>query len=158
VPVCADGGLRFSGDITIALGAGASSVMMGSMLAGTDEAPGEVVFKDGRSWKEYRGMGSLSAMEASRSSRERYSQKDTGKTEIIPEGIEGRVPYKGKVSLVITQYVGGLKRGMGYVGAATINNLKEKADFIRLSAAGQAESHPHDVEITREAPNYSVRK
>jgi len=158
VPVCADGGLRFSGDITIAIGAGANSVMMGNMLAGTDEAPGQVVFKDGRSWKEYRGMGSLGAMEASQSSRERYSQKDTGKTEIIPEGIEGRVPYKGKVELVIIQYVGGLKRGMGYVGAATIKELREKADFIRLSSAGQAESHPHDVEITREAPNYSVKK
>ncbi|MBN2052890.1 IMP dehydrogenase [Candidatus Woesearchaeota archaeon] len=156
VPICADGGLRFSGDITLAIGAGASSVMMGSLLAGTDEAPGDVVFKDGRSWKEFRGMGSLGAMEKSKAARERYGQTETGKSELIPEGVEALTPYKGALGLVVKQYVGGLKRGMGYVGAADIEELRAKADFIRLTNAGQSESHPHDVEILREAPNYSV--
>lgn len=154
IPVCADGGLRYSGDITIAIGAGAHSVMMGSMLAGIDESPGEIVFFNGRQWKEYRGMGSLAAMESSKGSRERYSQTDAEK--LVPEGIEGRIPYKGPLKEVIYQYIGGLRSGMGYVGAANINELIEKADFSIHSSEGQKESHPHDVIITKEASNYSI--
>jgi IMP dehydrogenase len=152
VPVCADGGLKHSGDIPIAIGAGANSVMMGSMFAGLRESPGEMVFFNGRQWKAYRGMGSLGAMEESASSRERYRQ---GKGDLVPEGVEGLVPYKGQLKNVIFQYIGGLKRGMGYVGAANIEELRQKANFHRISHAGQTESHPHDVEITKEAPNYS---
>ena len=154
VPINADGGLRYSGDIPIAIGTGAHSVMMGNMLAGTDEAPGEVIILDGRKWKSYRGMGSLSAMEESRAARERYYQSDTGKSQLVPEGVEGLVPYKGKVSDIIFQYIGGLKRGMGYVGASTIEELREKADFRRITNSGQQESHPHNIRITKEAPNY----
>jgi IMP dehydrogenase len=156
IPICADGGLQYSGDIPIAIGAGADNVMMGSMLAGTLESPGDIVFKDGRQWKNYRGMGSIGAME-SRGSRERYNQSKTGKKELIPEGIEGLVPYKGELKDVIFQYVGGLKRGMGYVGAANIQELKAKADFRRITSAGVTESHPHDILITRESPNYQPR-
>ncbi|MCH7568234.1 MAG: IMP dehydrogenase [Nanoarchaeota archaeon] len=155
IPICADGGLRFSGDITIAIGAGAHCIMLGSMLAGIEESPGEIVFWEGRQWKNYRGMGSIGAMQEHKGSRERYGQKDAGKEELIPEGVEGLVPYKGKLKDVIFQYVGGLKNGMGYVGASTINELREKADFMRLSVPGQAESHPHHVKITKESPNYS---
>lgn len=154
IPICADGGLRDSGDIPIAIGAGAHSVMMGGMLAGTEEAPGEIVFLQGRQWKNYRGMGSLSAMEESKSSRERYLQGEGGKDQIIPEGVEGLVLYKGKLDEVIFQYVGGLRRGMGYVGAASIKELRKKGDFDRITAAGFSESHPHDIKITKETPNY----
>ncbi len=156
IPVCADGGLRYSGDIPIAIGAGASSVMMGGMLSGTKEAPGEVIFRNGRQWKLYRGMGSIGAMEEHRGSRERYGQVSTGKKELIAEGVEGLKPYKGELADVIFQYVNGLKRGMGYVGAADIGELRRKADFVRISTSGKAESHPHDVMITREPPNYSI--
>jgi IMP dehydrogenase len=156
VPVCADGGLKHSGDIPIALGAGASSVMMGGMLAGVKEAPGEVIFADGRQWKAYRGMGSIGAMETNKGSRERYGQIATGKKELIAEGVEGMKPYKGELEAVLFQYIGGLKRGMGYVGAANIDELRAKADFLKITAAGRAESHPHDILITKEPPNYSA--
>ena len=151
LPICADGGLRFSGDIPIALGAGASSVMMGSMLAGTKEAPGSTIFLKGKRWKTYRGMGSLEAMKDNPGSRERYSQ---GKSEFIPEGVEGLVPYKGDLKEVLQYYIGGLKRGMGYTGSPNINELRKNADFIRISSSGQKESHPHDIQITKESPNY----
>lgn len=154
VPVCADGGLRYSGDLTIAIGAGAHTVMMGSMLAGTEEAPGRRVFYKGRQWKYYRGMGSLSAMLDSKSSRERYRQQSNASSQLVPEGVEGLVPYKGTLEDVIIQYLGGLRAGMGYVGAANIQELREKADFHRVTHAGKAESHPHDVHITKESPNY----
>ncbi len=154
VPICADGGLSYSGDIPIAIGAGADSVMMGRMLAGVKEAPGELVFRDGRQWKSYRGMGSVGAMQAHSGSRDRYNQKSGSKDSLIPEGVEGIVPYQGELKDVITQYVGGLRRGMGYLGARSIAQLKEKADFHRISPAGQQESHPHDIVITRESPNY----
>ncbi|MGD9276018.1 MAG: IMP dehydrogenase [Candidatus Pacearchaeota archaeon] len=155
IPVCADGGIKNSGDISVAIGAGASSVMMGSLLSGTDESPGKVIFKDGRQWKSYRGMGSMGAMEENSGSRERYNQKESGKDKLIPEGIEGLTPYKGKLKDVIFQYVGGLRRGMGYVGAKSIEELKEKGDFDRITGAGLSESHPHDVLITKAAPNYN---
>lgn len=154
VPLCADGGLRYSGDITIALGAGAHSVMMGSMLAGTEESPGRRIFLNGRQWKYYRGMGSLSAMIESRSSRERYRQRDLSAERLVPEGVEGMVPYKGVLEDVLFQYVGGLRAGMGYVGAANVDELHQKADFHRITAAGKAESHPHDIQITKETSNY----
>lgn len=152
IPVCADGGLRYSGDITIAIGAGAHSVMLGSMLAGTEEAPGDLVFSEGRQCKSYRGMGSLEAMKESKGSRERYCQEE--KNGLIPEGIEGLVPCKGKLELVVNQYIGGLRSGMGYLGTPTIEKLREEADFVLISVAGKTESHPHDVKITKEAPNY----
>jgi IMP dehydrogenase len=157
IPICADGGLKYSGDIPIAMGAGASSVMMGGMLSGTKESPGDIVFREGRQWKIYRGMGSISAMEANKGSRERYGQVATGKKELIAEGIEGLKPYKGELAEVIFQYTGGLKRGMGYIGAKNIQELQTKANFIRISEAGKNESHPHDVIITKEPPNYSAR-
>lgn len=154
VPVCADGGLKFSGDIPIAIGAGAHSVMMGNMLAGTKESPGEFRFRQGVQYKVYRGMGSLGAMESNKGSRERYNQ---GKNDLVPEGMEGMVPYKGPLKEVIHQYTGGLRRGMGYVGAANIEELRAIAQFVRISEAGKAESHPHDIIITREAPNYQAQ-
>ncbi len=154
IPVCADGGLRNSGDIPIAIAAGAHSVMMGSMLAGTEESPGEIVFAQGRQWKGYRGMGSIGAMTESKGSRERYLQSDKGKNKMVPEGVEGLVPYKGHLKKVIFQYVGGLRRGMGYVGASSIEELREKGEFDRVTAAGFSESHPHDIEITKDSPNY----
>lgn len=154
IPLCADGGIRHSGDIPIAIGAGAGCVMLGSLLAGTDEAPGEIIFLEGRQWKAYRGMGSLEAMAASRSSRERYGQTAVASEKLIAEGISGIVPYRGPVAAVLAQYVGGLKHGMGYVGADSIGDLQRKADFDRISGAGQTESHPHDIRITSDAPNY----
>ncbi len=154
VPVCADGGLKYSGDIPIAIGAGAHSVMIGNMLAGTKESPGEFRFHQGMQYKVYRGMGSLGAMEEHKGSRDRYNQ---GKNDLVPEGMEGMVPYKGTVKEVLYQYVGGLKRGMGYVGAGTIEELRAKARFVRITEAGKAESHPHDIVITREAPNYTKK-
>jgi IMP dehydrogenase len=157
VPVIADGGLRYSGDAVKALAAGASAVMLGSVLAGVDEAPGEVMLYEGRRYKDYRGMGSLGAM--SQFSRDRYGTgqtSDSGKT--VPEGIEGRVPYKGKLADLVYQFVGGLRSGMGYVGAESLPDLWNKAKFVRISSAGLIESHPHSVTLTKEAPNYSPRK
>lgn len=158
VPICADGGLTNSGDIPVAIAAGAHSVMMGSMLAGTEEAPGEIIFREGRQWKIYRGMGSIGAMESSTSSRERYLQKQSGKSQLIPEGVEGLVPYKGKLGDILFQYVGGLRRGMGYVGAASIEELREKGDFDRITSAGVSESHPHNIRIIKDPPNYPGAK
>ena len=155
VPVIADGGIKYSGDIVKALAAGASSVMMGSMLAGTEESPGESILLEGRRFKMIRGMGSLSAMQDG--SADRYFQEgEMSARKLVPEGIEGRVPYKGPVADVLFQMVGGLRAGMGYVGCATIDELRTDAEFVRITAAGLRESHPHDVTITREAPNYSV--
>src|SRR3989449_1459288 len=154
VPVIGDGGFTSSGDIAKAIAAGADSVMTGSILAGTDEAPGEVIFHQGERFKEYRGMGSLGAMRARGSSRDRYFQGDGEDVEkLVPEGIEGRVPYKGPVTAILHQLVGGLRQAMGYCGAATIEEMKA-AQFVRITAAGLRESHPHDVTMTKEAPNY----
>jgi len=154
VPICADGGLRYSGDITIAIGAGAHCVMMGSMLAGTDEAPGDRVYVEGRPYKDYRGMGSIGAMEKSKSARDRYGQDDVEKDKLVPEGVEGQTLYKGKLSEVLHQYVGGLRSGMGYMGVRTIEELQEEADFYRISSGGKRESHTHDVVIIKQPPNY----
>ena len=155
VPIIADGGIRFSGDIAKAIAAGGSSVMVGSLLAGTEEAPGELVIYQGRKFKTYRGMGSLEAMEEG--SKDRYFQDaEDDVKKLVPEGILGRVPYKGKVGEVLYQLVGGLKAGMGYCGAGSIDVLQE-AKFVKITAAGVRESHPHDIQITREAPNYSAR-
>jgi len=151
--IIADGGIRFSGDIVKAIAAGADSVMIGSLLAGTEEAPGEVIIYEGRKFKSYRGMGSLEAMETG--SKDRYFQDvEDDVKKLVPEGISGRVPYKGLVSEVLFQLVGGLRAGMGYCGAKDIAALKE-AKFVKITSAGITESHPHDVTITREAPNYS---
>jgi IMP dehydrogenase len=155
VPVIADGGIRQSGDIVKAIGAGADSVMMGSMLAGTEESPGESFLLEGRRFKVIRGMGSLSAMEEG--SADRYFQDgELDGKKLVPEGIEGRVPYKGPVADVVYQLVGGLRSGMGYCGAVDVPDLQEKARFIRITIGGLRESHPHDVTITREAPNYTL--
>ncbi len=155
VPIIADGGIRFSGDIVKALAGGASSVMIGSLLGGTDEAPGEVILFEGRKFKTYRGMGSVEAMEEG--SKDRYFQDaEDDIKKLVPEGIVGRVPFKGLVSEVLYQLVGGLKAGMGYCGAATINEL-HNAKFVKITNAGSIESHPHDIQVTREAPNYSRR-
>ena len=156
IPVIADGGIKFSGDLAKALAAGADCVMIGSLLAGTDESPGETYLYQGRSYKSYRGMGSIGAM--ARGSADRYFQaeiKDTMK--LVPEGIEGQVPYKGQVASVLHQLAGGLKAAMGYVGATTIKDMQEKVEFIRITNAGLRESHAHDVTITRESPNYPTR-
>jgi IMP dehydrogenase len=153
VPIVADGGIQFSGDIAKALAAGADTVMLGGLLAGTDESPGEVVFHQGEQFKEYRGMGSLGAMRA-RHSSDRYFQQDVEEVaKLVPEGIEGRVTYKGPLRNVVHQLVGGVRQAMGYCGAATVDELKQ-ARFVRVTAAGQRESHPHDVSIVKEAPNY----
>jgi IMP dehydrogenase len=155
IPIIADGGIKFSGDIAKALGAGAHSVMLGSLLAGTHESPGEIVIYQGRSYKAYRGMGSVEAMK--KGSSDRYYQKDTSETEeLVPEGIVGRIPYRGTIRENILQMVGGVKAGMGYLGAVTIEDLHEKARFVKITAAGLKESHVHDVVITKEAPNYRV--
>ncbi len=155
VPVIADGGIKFSGDIAKALGAGAHSVMLGSLLAGTHESPGEIVIYQGRSYKAYRGMGSVEAMK--KGSSDRYYQKDTSEAEeLVPEGIVGRIPYRGTIRENIVQMVGGVKAGMGYLGATTIEDLHDKARFVKITAAGLKESHVHDVVITKEAPNYRV--
>ncbi|MDB4908716.1 MAG: dehydrogenase [Gemmatimonadetes bacterium] len=155
VPVIADGGIKYSGDAVKALAAGASSVMMGSMLAGTEESPGEAFLLEGRRFKMVRGMGSLSAMQDG--SADRYFQEgELSPRKLVPEGIEGRVPYKGPVGDVLFQMVGGLRSGMGYVGCGTIDELRTRTQFVRITAAGLRESHPHDVTITREAPNYSL--
>ncbi len=153
IPCIADGGIRFSGDVSKALAAGASSVMMGSMFAGTEEAPGEVILFQGRSYKSYRGMGSLGAMSAG--SADRYFQDAANNADkLVPEGIEGRVPYKGSVLAILYQLVGGVRSSMGYCGCATIDELREKAEFVEITSAGMRESHVHDVQITKEAPNY----
>ncbi len=155
VPVIADGGIRNSGDVAKAIAAGADTVMLGSALAGTDEAPGDVILVQGERYKEYRGMGSLGAMKARGFSKDRYFQGDVEDVEkLVPEGIEGRVPYKGPAQAVLHQFVGGLRQAMGYCGAATIEEMKETTRFVRITAAGLYESHPHDVTITKEAPNY----
>jgi IMP dehydrogenase len=171
VPIIADGGVKYSGDISKAIAAGASVVMVGSLLAGTEESPGETILYQGRTFKAYRGMGSLGAM--AQGSSERYFQSlddpaeshrglDSGMEEgnrlakLVPEGIEGRVPYRGTVAMMVYQLVGGLRSGMGYVGCASIEEMQQKARFIRISGAGLKESHVHDVTITREAPNYRV--
>ena len=155
VPVIADGGIKYSGDAVKALAAGASSVMMGSMLAGTEESPGETFLLEGRRFKMVRGMGSMSAMQDG--SADRYFQEgELSPKKLVPEGIEGRVPYRGPVSDVLYQMVGGLRSGMGYVGCATIDELRTETEFVRITTAGLRESHPHDVTITKEAPNYSV--
>jgi IMP dehydrogenase len=155
IPVIADGGVKYSGDIVKALAAGASSVMMGSMLAGTEESPGESILLEGRRFKMIRGMGSLSAMQDG--SADRYFQEgEMSPKKLVPEGIEGRVPYKGPVADVLFQMVGGLRSGMGYVGCGSIDELRTCSQFVRITSAGLRESHPHDVTITREAPNYSV--
>lgn len=155
VPVIADGGLRTSGDAAKALAAGASSVMIGSMLAGTTESPGEVFLYQGRSYKAYRGMGSVGAM--ARGSADRYFQQDVSAMKLVPEGIEGQVPFKGPAADVVHQLVGGIKAAMGYTGSATISDLQARAQFVRITNAGLSESHVHDVAITREAPNYPTR-
>jgi IMP dehydrogenase len=155
VPIVADGGIRFSGDIVKAIAGGASSIMVGSMLAGTDEAPGEVVLFEGRKFKSYRGMGSVEAMEDG--SKDRYFQDaEDDIKKLVPEGIVGRVPFKGSVTEIIYQMVGGLKAGMGYCGAGSIDALKE-AQFVKITSAGVKESHPHDISISKEAPNYSSK-
>lgn len=154
VPIIADGGIKFSGDITKAIAAGADSVMIGSLFAGTDESPGEIILYQGRSFKSYRGMGSIGAMK--QGSKDRYGQETIEEQKLVPEGIEGRVPHKGALSSIVTQMVGGLRGGMGYCGTKTIKDLQERGEFLRITAAGLIESHVHDVTITKEAPNYQM--
>ena len=153
IPVIADGGIKYSGDIVKALAAGANAVMLGSLLAGCDEAPGATEIYQGRSFKVYRGMGSLGAMASG--SKDRYFQEDAKK--LVPEGVEGRVPYKGLISDTIYQLVGGIRSGMGYCGAPSIPDLQANGKFIKITGAGLKESHPHDIYITKEAPNYSTQ-
>jgi IMP dehydrogenase len=158
VPLIGDGGVRFSGDIAKAIAAGASSIMMGSMFAGTEEAPGEVILYQGRSYKSYRGMGSIGAMK--QGSADRYFQEATSGNpntdKLVPEGIEGRVPYKGSVVSIVYQLAGGVRASMGYCGCKSIAEMQEKAEFVQITSAGFRESHVHDVQITKEAPNYRV--
>ncbi len=155
VPMIADGGIRYSGDISKAIAAGANVVMLGGLFAGTEEAPGETVLFQGRSYKSYRGMGSLGAMQ--QGAADRYFQDAEESAEkLVPEGIEGRVPYKGPVAAVIHQLSGGLRASMGYCGCATIDQMRSKAEFVEITTAGIRESHVHDVQITKEAPNYQV--
>jgi len=156
VPLIADGGVRFSGDLSKALAAGAYSVMVGGMLAGTDEAPGEVEIFQGRSYKSYRGMGSLGAMAQSQGSSDRYFQESSEADKLVPEGIEGRVPYKGTMVTIVHQLMGGVRSSMGYTGCLTVNEMRTKPEFCRITSAGMSESHVHDVSITKEAPNYRV--
>uniref|UniRef100_A0A831THH5 Inosine-5'-monophosphate dehydrogenase n=1 Tax=Thermorudis peleae TaxID=1382356 RepID=A0A831THH5_9BACT len=159
VPVIADGGIQFSGDIAKAIAAGADTVMLGSLLAGVDESPGEVILYQGERFKEYRGMGSIGAMKARSYSKDRYFQQDVESlSKFVPEGIEGRVTYKGPLANIVYQLVGGLRAAMGYCGAATIRELQEKGRFIQMTSAGLRESHPHDVVITKEAPNYRLTR
>ena len=157
VPLIADGGIRFSGDLSKAIAAGASVVMMGSMFAGTEEAPGEVELFQGRSYKAYRGMGSMGAMAQNQGSSDRYFQDSSaGAEKLVPEGIEGRVPYKGSLAAIIHQLMGGLRASMGYTGASDIEEMRTKPEFVRITGAGMSESHVHDVQITKEAPNYRI--
>ncbi len=158
IPVIADGGIRFSGDIAKAIAAGAHTVMMGSMFAGTEEAPGEVELYQGRTYKAYRGMGSLGAMSQTQGSSDRYFQDASkGMEKLVPEGIEGRVPYKGPVAAIVHQLMGGVRSAMGYTGSADLETMRTQPEFVRVTAAGMSESHVHDVSITKEAPNYPVR-
>ncbi len=152
IPIIADGGIKYSGDFAKAIAAGASCAMVGGLLAGTDEAPGEVILYQGRSYKSYRGMGSVAAMTAG--SADRYFQKQASADRLVPEGIEGQVPYKGAVGTVLHQLVGGLRAAMGYTGCATIKDMRSQCEFVEISGAGLKESHVHDVRITRESPNY----
>ena len=154
IPIIADGGIKFSGDFAKAIAAGASCAMVGSMIAGTDESPGEVILYQGRSFKSYRGMGSLGAM--ARGSADRYFQKDAASDKLVPEGIEGQVPYKGSAGAVVHQLVGGLRAAMGYTGSATVAQMRSGCEFVKITGAGLKESHVHDVQITRESPNYRV--
>ena len=153
IPVIADGGIKYSGDITKAIAAGANMIMIGSLFAGTNESPGEEELYEGRRFKVYRGMGSIAAMQ--QGSRDRYFQENTKK--LVPEGVEGRVPYRGPLGDVVYQLMGGLRSGMGYVGAKDIKELQEKSRFIKITNASLIENHPHDINITKEAPNYSIR-
>ena len=153
MPLIADGGMRYSGDIAKAIAAGADSVMLGSIFAGTEEAPGEFELYQGRSFKTYRGMGSLGAM-SKRDDSNRYFQEDIDAEKLVPEGVEGRVPYKGWAINVINQLIGGLRQSMGYVGCKNIQEMKENSRFVEITNAGMTESHVHDVQITKEAPNY----
>ena len=154
IPVIADGGIKFSGDFAKAIAAGASCAMVGSMIAGTDESPGEVILYQGRSFKAYRGMGSIGAM--ARGSADRYFQKDAANDKLVPEGVEGQVPYKGSATAVLHQLVGGLRAAMGYTGCATIDAMRNNCQFVKITGAGLKESHVHDVQITRESPNYRL--
>ena len=154
VPIIADGGIKFSGDFAKAIAAGASCAMVGSMIAGTDESPGEMILFQGRSYKAYRGMGSLGAM--ARGSADRYFQKDAASDKLVPEGIEGQVPYKGAAGTVIHQLIGGLRAAMGYTGCANVEEMRSNCQFVRITGAGLSESHVHDVQITRESPNYRI--
>ncbi|MFN5746424.1 MAG: IMP dehydrogenase [Methylococcaceae bacterium] len=156
VPLIADGGVRYSGDVAKALAAGAYAVMLGGLFAGTEEAPGEVELYQGRSYKTYRGMGSLGAMSQSQGSSDRYFQESTETEKLVPEGIEGRVPYKGSMVSILHQLVGGVRSSMGYTGCSTIEDMRNRASFVRVTSAGMRESHVHDVTITKEAPNYSI--
>jgi len=154
IPIISDGGIKFSGDITKAIAAGAHTVMIGSLFAGTDEAPGETILYQGRTFKAYRGMGSMGAMQAG--SKDRYFQEEVDASKLVPEGIEGKVPYKGSLGAMVPQLVGGLRSGMGLTGSRNIDDLRTKSQFVRITAAGLRESHAHDVMITKEAPNYQI--
>ena len=157
VPVIADGGIRFSGDVCKALAAGADTVMLGSMFAGTEESPGEIELYQGRTFKGYRGMGSLGAMAQAQGSSDRYFQEATASADkLVPEGVEGRVPYKGPIHAIIHQILGGLRSCMGYTGSPTISELHQRAEFVQVTSAGIRESHVHDVSLTKQAPNYQV--
>jgi IMP dehydrogenase len=156
VPVIADGGIRFSGDLSKALAAGADAIMIGSLFAGVEESPGEQILYQGRTFKAYRGMGSIGAMKEAEGSRDRYFQEGEDVAKLVPEGIEGMVPYKGPLSDQLTQLMGGLRAGMGLAGCGSIAELHRKAKFVRVTAAGLKESHAHDVVITKEAPNYRI--
>jgi len=157
VPLIGDGGIRYSGDVAKALAAGAYAVMLGGLFAGTEEAPGETELFQGRSYKSYRGMGSLGAMSQTQGSSDRYFQEETDSAEkLVPEGIEGRVPYKGSLIAVIHQLLGGIRASMGYTGSQTISIMHDRAQFVRVTSAGMRESHVHDVTITKEAPNYRL--
>jgi IMP dehydrogenase len=156
VPVIADGGIRYSGDVAKAIAAGADSVMMGHLFAGTDEAPGQLVTIKGRKYKQYRGMGSLGVMSTGVSSDRYFQKKEIGRTKFVPEGVEGVTPYVGPVADVIYQMIGGLKSAMGYTGSATIDDMHRRTRFVRITHAGYTESHPHNITITDEAPNYRI--
>ena len=155
IPAIADGGIRYSGDVAKAIAAGANSVMMGSMFAGTEEAPGEVILYQGRSYKSYRGMGSVAAMRDGAADRY-FQDPEANADKLVPEGIEGRVPYKGSVTAIVYQLIGGLRASMGYCGCADIDQMRDKAAFVQISSAGMRESHVHDVQIVKEAPNYQI--
>ena len=154
VPVIADGGIKFSGDFAKAIAAGAACAMVGSMIAGTDESPGEVILYQGRSFKSYRGMGSLGAMATG--SADRYFQKDAASDKLVPEGIEGQVPYTGPAGTILHQLVGGLRAAMGYTGCSSVAEMQRNCSFVKITGAGLTESHVHDVQITRESPNYRI--